>query len=74
MMPIYAAKFAVVLTYPPASLTFIALKQERTLEVWAPGSNAPVMVAAYPILAANVTCFASAVKAWNRCWLSCGAA
>lgn len=48
------AKFAVAgVIYPPASLTFIALKQERTLEVWAPGSNAPVMVAAYPILAAS---------------------
>ncbi len=39
--------------YPPASLTFIALKQERTLEVWAPGRNAPVLVATYPILAAS---------------------
>lgn len=50
LQPKFAAAAA---AYPPASLTFIALKQERILEVWAPGHNRPVMVATYPILAAS---------------------
>ncbi len=50
LQPKFAAAGA---AYPPASLTFIALKQERALEVWAPGGNASVLVATYPILAAS---------------------
>lgn len=50
LQPKFAAAGA---AYPSASLTFIALKQERILEVWTPGGNAPVLVATYPILAAS---------------------
>jgi len=50
LQPKFAAAGA---AYPPASITFIALKQEKILEVWAPGDNTPVLVATYPILAAS---------------------
>jgi len=40
--------------YPPERLTFIALKAERRLEVWAPGADGQMrLVAEYPILAAS---------------------
>jgi len=39
--------------YPPPQLTLIAYKQERRLEVWAPGETGWVRVLRYPILAAS---------------------
>jgi hypothetical protein len=40
--------------YPPAKLTFIGLKEERILEVWAhTASGAPVFICEYPVLAAS---------------------
>jgi murein L,D-transpeptidase YafK len=39
--------------YPPARLTLIAYKQEKRLEVWAPGRNAWVRVRSYTVLAAS---------------------
>lgn len=40
--------------YPPGAVTLIGLKAERRLEAWVPGpSGRPVMVAAYPVLAAS---------------------
>lgn len=41
-------------TYPPPSLTLIALKEERRLEVWV-DKPAPLFVTSYPILAASGT-------------------
>lgn len=50
LQPEFAAAGA---AYPPASLTFIALKQEKSLEIWAPGGRNQVLVSTYPILAAS---------------------
>lgn len=41
------------ITYPPAELTLIALKQEKILEVWAADGTARHCVASWPILAAS---------------------
>jgi hypothetical protein len=47
------AAAAVGLTYPPRSLSLVGLKQERVLEVWAPGESGWRRLRAYPILAAS---------------------
>jgi hypothetical protein len=39
--------------YPPSQLTLIAYKQERRLEVWAPGRTGWLRVMRYPVLAAS---------------------
>ena len=39
--------------YPPERLTLIAYKQERRLEVWAPGRKGWVRVRSYDVLAAS---------------------
>ncbi|HET9317664.1 MAG TPA: L,D-transpeptidase family protein [Vicinamibacteria bacterium] len=41
------------LDYPPRSITLLALKQERRVEVWAQGGASPHLVHTYPILAAS---------------------
>ena len=41
-------------SYPPAGLMLVALKEERMLEVWARGAaDAPAFVCAYPVLGAS---------------------
>ena len=48
------ARFAAAeLSYPPRSLVFIALTQEKLLEVWASDGAADHFVASWPILAAS---------------------
>lgn len=44
---------AVGLTYPPASLTLVGLKNERVLEAWAQAPDGWRLVARYPVLAAS---------------------
>jgi hypothetical protein len=39
--------------YPPRSLTLLALKEERRLELWAGGSGSLRLVRSYPVLAAS---------------------
>jgi hypothetical protein len=55
LRPALSASFARQnLAYPPARLTLVALKAERSLEVWAPdGSGRLRLVRTYPVLAAS---------------------
>lgn len=51
MRPSFEAKR---ISYPPARVVLVGLKQEKLLEVYAAGSNqAPVFIRSYPILAAS---------------------
>jgi L,D-transpeptidase catalytic domain len=40
-------------TYPPRSITLLALKEERRVELWANAGASPRLVHTYPILAAS---------------------
>ena len=50
----WRARFAAAgVIYPPGSLTLIALKQEKILEVWAADGTTDRLIASWPILAAS---------------------
>ena len=51
LAPLYAQASV---TYPPARLTFIGLKEEKLLEVWAGNANGPMkLIKTYPVKAAS---------------------
>ena len=50
----WRARFAAAgVSYPPGSLTLIALKREKLLEVWASDGAADRLIASWPVLAAS---------------------
>ena len=51
LAPLYAQAGV---TYPPARLTFIGLKEEKLLEIWAGNANGPMkLINTYPVKAAS---------------------